>query len=144
MTGHWLAYNRETGEYTIAGGSGAAGGAAASLEVPASADVAKAGSVSTAAQSAIAATEAILSDRAAAPVVSASATAGSEVKKRSAVIGAAPQLSSVGLMAAVQQLEERELQQRALAKQKEEDQKKTLQANAAPTVPIGPMQGVIH
>jgi hypothetical protein len=48
-------------------------------------------------------------------------------------------------MAAVQQLEERELQQRALAKQKEEEQKKTLQqANAAPTVPIGPMQGVIH
>ena len=133
-TKHWYAYNASTGEYTVAGGGGSAkeGSKAAG----------EAAGTSTAAESAIAATESALSAANRGLVSGATPIIGTGEKKRGAVIGAAPQLSSIGLMAAVQQMEERELEKKALAAQKLKEEQKN--ASKAPSVPIGPVTGVIH
>ncbi len=78
-------YDEATGQYTAVGTGGASTDGS-----------------STAAEGAIAATEAAVFSAAAAAAERASAVAE---RKRGAVIGAAPQLSSQGLLAAVQQLD---------------------------------------
>ena len=132
-TKHWYAYNASTGEYTVAGGGSAKEDSRAAGD---------AAGTSTAAESAIAATESALSAANRGLVSGTTPIVGTGEKKRGAVIGAAPQLSSVGLMAAVQQMEERELEKKALAAQKLKEEQKN--ASKAPSVPIGPVTGVIH
>jgi RNA-binding protein 5/10 len=95
----WYSYNAATGEYTVAGG-GSSGAAAAAKTTGTPSSVS---GMSTAAQGAISATEAAVSAVSARSAAAASAAASQ--KKRGAVIGSAPQLNSLGLMAAVQQLQ---------------------------------------
>ena len=143
-TSQWYSYDKATGAYAVAGGGSVAEAAAAG----GTGEAGQAGS-SSAAQSAIAATEAALSEAAAKRAATAAAAGGVSAveRKRSACIGAAPQLSSQGLMAAVQQMEERELQNRALAAQKQRDEQKRLQQQGVAqqgSASVAPVTGVIH
>ncbi|KAG1670384.1 hypothetical protein FOA52_000144 [Chlamydomonas sp. UWO 241] len=174
-TNQWYSHNHATGEYSVAGGGQSttetqqqqqqAGGSSDG----GSAQAAAAGP-SSAAQSAIAAAEFAMAARAEA-AKSAAATAAAKqqaakqqqqaktkaaagvavaaavaAKQRGAVIGSAPQLSSAGLMAMVQLLEEKELQDKALAAMKAADaakQQAKAKAAAPPAAPA-PIQGVVH
>ncbi|GAX84949.1 hypothetical protein CEUSTIGMA_g12370.t1 [Chlamydomonas eustigma] len=137
----WYSYNAATGEYTAAGGgSSSTGATAAAAATPSSAS-----GLSNAAQGAISTMEAAVSAASARSAASASAAAAQ--KKRGAVIGSAPHLNSQGLMAAVQQLQEKEMHQKALAAQKASQQKQQQQKLGGGTTTAavpGPVQGVIH